>query len=447
MYRFSLSWSRLLPTGAIDVVNQAGVDYYNAVINETLKNGMTPMVTIYHWDLPQPLQDLGGFPNEIVVDYFEDYAEFVFKTFGDRVKNWLTINEPWSFCVGGYGAGDKAPFIAADGRGDYLCAHNAIRAHARAYRLYEKQFKATQKGQVGLAMYTEFFYPKDPNNADDVAATDRWMQFTNGWYLHPILNGDYPQVMKEWVAKASEKQGLKRSRLPEFSKEEVEFIKGTADFVGINVYTSYVVASLKPTDPDQPVIGSRKSDAAIVTSRDASWEPTIAPWFYSNPLGMRGILNWVKDQYRNPHVIITENGFPDGGEIRDESRVRRYRLYLLELLKAIHEDKCDIFGYTAWSILDNYEWAFGYTHKFGLYHVDFTDPKRPRTPKMSSVFFKQLIATRRVPRDGEVPFPDEPTTTAPASTTPSGATKSLSSASVVAALALICSSLITVISH
>ncbi|XP_034235648.1 myrosinase 1-like [Thrips palmi] len=418
MYRFSLSWSRLLPKGTIDVKNDDGIRYYNDVIDECIANNIIPMVTIFHWDLPQPLQDLGGFTNDIIVDFFQDYADFVFQTFGDRVKWWLTLNEPWTTCVEGYGNGGKAPVVLAEGRGDYLCAHNSLKAHARAYRLYETKYKQSQQGKVGFAANSDYFWPKDPNNADDVAAAQRWMQFNWGWFTHPVFSkeGNYPQDMIDYIDAASTKQGLARSRLPKFTAEEIEMIKGSADFCGVNSYTSTVVAQLQPSDP-QPEVGTRASDAAIVTSRDPSWEATIAPWHYVVPTGLRKLLNWIRTEYDNPNVIITENGYPDSGQLKDVNRVRYYRLYILELLKAMTEDKCNVFGYTAWSLMDNYEWFYGYAHKFGIYHVDFEDPNRPRTQKMSAKFYQRLIATRKVPRDGDIVFPDDPTSTARPATT------------------------------
>ncbi|XP_034249179.1 myrosinase 1-like [Thrips palmi] len=421
VYRFSLSWSRILPTGAIDVVNEDGLRYYNAIIDECIANKIEPMISIFHWDLPQPLQDMGGFPNEVIADYFVDYADLVFEKFGDRVKWWVTVNEPWSVCADGYGAGGKAPGIKSEGRADYLCAHTVLKAHARTYHLYKDKYFATQQGKLGIAANSNFYFPKDPNNPDDVAAAKRWLDFQLGWYTHPIFsaNGDYPPELKTRVRDASiNKQKLHKSRLPEFTAQEVAYIKGTADFYGINTYTSNLVADAKETDPNRPAVGTRAGDCGITTSVAPEWDATIASWFYVAPGNMRGLLNWIKDEYNNPPVIITENGYPDAGAIKDVQRVNYYRMNLLEVLKAINDDKCNVIGYTTWSLMDNYEWFYGYEHKFGLYHVDFNDPDRPRIPKMSAKFYQKLISTRKVPKEGDIIFPDDTTTQAPTTKSP-----------------------------
>ncbi|XP_052128312.1 myrosinase 1 [Frankliniella occidentalis] len=429
MYRFSLSWSRILPTGAIDQVNAPGVKYYHDVIDECLANGITPMITIFHWDLPQPLQDLGGWTNEVVVNYFVDYAEFVFKEYGSKVRLWLTINEPLSICGEGYGDAIKAPAIHWSGRADYLCAHNVLKSHAYAYRLYERDFKETQLGEVGFATISSYYYPKDKNNPSDVEAAERMQQMVFGWYAHPVFSkdGDYPAVMKERVKKASLEQGLKRSRLPEFTEAEIKLIQGSADFFGINHYTSSIAH--EPTAGEElPQAGTRGGDAGVLTAFDPAWEETIADWLRVAPKGFRMLLNWIKDAYDNPKVMVTEQGYPDRGELMDTNRVHYYRLYLLELLKAINTDKCNVAVYTAWSLMDNYEWFFGYEHKFGLYQVDFTDPQRPRTPKMSAAFYKKLIETRKVPKDGEIDFSTAAPTASTAAPTASTAAPQSSTA-------------------
>ncbi|KAK3911827.1 Myrosinase 1, partial [Frankliniella fusca] len=326
MYRFSLSWSRLLPTGAIDKVNEDGVRYYNAVLDECKENGIEPLVTIFHWDLPQPLQDIGGLPSDAVVDYMVDYFDFVFKTFGPKVKYWVTLNEPYSMCINAYGVGALAPAIHAEGRGDFLCAHNLLRAHGRAYRLYQKNYKAQQGGKIGMSSFSDFFYPKDPSNPDDVAAAERYQQFQLGWFAHPVYSkdGDYPPIMRQFVDNASKSQGLARSRLPAFTEDEIKEIRGSADFYGLNHYRSQLVSALTPSDV-QPPIESTRSDAKVVLSVDPAWEESIADWLTVNPDGLRQLFKWVQKEYGDIDIIITENGYPDGGELVDDGRVNYYR--------------------------------------------------------------------------------------------------------------------------
>lgn len=166
-YRFSFSWSRILPDGTLASVNEAGIDYYNRLIDSILAAGIEPIATIFHFDVPQAIQNLGGFTNEIVVDYFTDYANLLFSRFGERVKMWITINEPSIFC-GGFHGGLLHPVLpSVDGVGEYLCGHNALKAHASAYRLYKREYSSRFGGQVGIALYCKYFY-SNTNNTDDV---------------------------------------------------------------------------------------------------------------------------------------------------------------------------------------------------------------------------------------------------------------------------------------
>lgn len=400
VYRFSLSWTRLLPSGGVDQPNPDGLRYYNALIDECLANGITPMVTLYHWDLPQALQDIGGWPNERVADFFADYAEYAFEHFGDRVKTWITFNEPHATCVGGYGEGWMAPALSSARRADYMCTHTLLKAHARAYRLYQDRFKAKQRGVVGISLNSNHFEPKDPKNPADVDAAETIYQFVLGWFAHPIFGseGDYPALLKDRVAATSRAEGLKRSRLPSFTDEEVRLIRGSADFFGLNSYTSRLATPFDSTSLDDE---GRSKDHMVSTHMDPSWNKTSAPWFRVVPWGFRKLLLWVRDHYDNPPVYVTENGFADEGEVHDVGRVRYYQSYLSELLGAIHEDHCNIKGYVAWSLLDNFEWSAGYTQKFGLIKVDFDDPERPRTPKLSSRYWSLVTALRRLPTEKE----------------------------------------------
>ncbi|XP_067010250.2 myrosinase 1-like [Anabrus simplex] len=397
-YRFSISWARIMPTGEANNINQAGIDYYNNLINELLDNGILPVVTMYHWDLPQWLQDLGGWTNPIMADYFEDYARVLYENFGDRVKWWITFNEPLSF-VAGYAHGGpfiKAPAINKPGVGDYLATHHLLIAHARAYHLYDEQYRAKQQGKVTITLNTDWHEPLT-NSTEDIAAADRARQFSFGMFAHPIFSteGDYPAIVRELVDKKSKAEGRTRSRLPVFSKEMVEYIRGTYDYFGLNYYSSKLVTSGETGENP-----SRERDAEVVISFDPSWPASpVTSWLKVVPWGFRKLITWVHETYNAPAILITENGYSDDGSLEDTDRINYFKSHFTELLKAVYEDGANVIGHTAWSVIDNMEWNSGYTEKFGVYYVNFTDPARPRIPKASSQFLKEIIQTREIPQD------------------------------------------------
>ncbi|XP_021358662.1 lactase-phlorizin hydrolase-like, partial [Mizuhopecten yessoensis] len=389
-YRFSLSWPRILPDGTTRYVNQAGVDYYNQLIDALLDAGITPMVTLYHWDLPQALQDRGGgWLNASIADVFADYTRLAFQTFGDRVKTWITLNEPWVVAVKGYGYGTMAPGIVSPGDGVYIAAHNLIRAHGKAYRVYQNEFSQVQNGSVGITWNCHWTVPKSREREADLIASERALHFYLGWFGHPIIiNGDYPAVMKWQIGNKSEEQNLNNSRLPEFTSQEIEYLNGSADFIGLNFYTSDVVEHYE--DPAVP--HDYYSDMDVRVSKDPSWLGSGSDWLKVTPTGIRRMLNWMKDQYKNVPIFITENGVSDrNGSLLDDHRISYHKNYINQVLKAIHLDHVDVRGYTAWSLMDNFEWSMGSSERFGLHYVDFTDPARPRTPKVSARYYRQLI--------------------------------------------------------
>ncbi|XP_069695522.1 myrosinase 1-like [Periplaneta americana] len=393
VYRFSIAWSRILPTGDVDKVSKKGISYYNNLIDELLVNDIQPMVTMYHWDLPQPLQDIGGWPNPVIADYFEEYTRILFTHFGDRVKWWITFNEPLEVCTA-YGTNrNYAPSIDAHGIGEYLAAHTILHSHARAYRLYDRIFRKKQKGRVGITLDSDWFEPKD-NTTESRDAAERIMQFELGWFAHPIFSsqGDYPAVMKERVANNSFKEGRTRSRLPNFSRKDVEYIQGTFDFLGLNHYTTYLVSQGEAgEDP------SLLRDSGVFLSRDPAWPGSASAWLKVVPWGFRKLLVWIAKEFNNIPVFVTENGYSDHGELQDTNRINYLTSYLSELLKALHEDDCNVIGHVTWSIIDNFEWMSGYTEKFGLYFVNFTNPAKQRIAKDSSRVMADIIRTRHLP--------------------------------------------------
>lgn len=226
-YRFSISWSRVMPAGDKSNLNEPGLQYYDNLINELLANGIEPMVTMFHWDLPQPIQELGGMTNPEIVYYFTYYAEVLFARYGDRVKVWTTFNEPMIICENGYGIPDRAPYVYAPGVGNYLCGYHILLANAHVYDLYQRSFKR-EDGKVGIVMNTEYSWPKDPTNPADVEAAERAMEFYLGQYAHPIYSeeGGWPAVMVETIGQRSTAEGRAWSRLPVMTDEIKQLIKG-----------------------------------------------------------------------------------------------------------------------------------------------------------------------------------------------------------------------------
>ena len=205
-YRFSVSWPRILPTGFSNNISKDGVQYYHNVIDELIANNIEPILTIYHWDHPQVLEDMGGWLNDEMVDWFGDYARVIFREYGSKVNKFIPINEPIAICKNGYSLGIHAPGKTLHGIGEYLCMHNVLKSHARAYRIYEAEFKNMYGGQVGVLINLSAYMPQNPDSAD---AAETSFQFNVGWSMHPIYSkkGDYPLVMKELVGNKSAEQG------------------------------------------------------------------------------------------------------------------------------------------------------------------------------------------------------------------------------------------------
>ncbi|TSK92928.1 Lactase-phlorizin hydrolase [Bagarius yarrelli] len=388
-YRFSLSWPRIFPTGYRDSINKKGVDYYNLLINSLIAYNITPMVTLHHWDLPQALQDIGGWDNAAMIDIFNDYCDFCYETFGDRVKFWITFNQPQTIAWLGYGLGIMPPAIKKPAATPYRIAHNLLKAHAKAYHTYDMKYRKTQNGIVSISLNADWIEPLDATEPREIMAADRALQFQLGWFAHPIFkNGDYPDAMKWQVGNKSELQGLSESRLPSFTEQEKAYIQGTADVFCLNAYTSkmarHVTSRLSPMsyEHDQDLALADVSDSQATAVKELK----AAAW------GLRRLLNWIKEEYGDPEIYITENGVSTdaGTTVDDTDRIFFLKTYIDEALKAHNLDGVQLKGYTAWSLMDSFEWLAGYTVGFGLHHVDFKHPDRPRTPKRSAHYYYQI---------------------------------------------------------
>ncbi|KAF8703433.1 hypothetical protein HU200_032238 [Digitaria exilis] len=382
-YRFSISWTRILPSKCCLMSNDYILVILKACIHAYICAGVQPFVTLFHWDSPQALEDkYGGFLSPSIINDYKDYAEVCFKEFGDRVKHWITFNEPVSFCSLGYSSGTFAPgrcspweqgkCSAGDsGTEPYTVCHHQILAHAETARLYKAKYQAAQKGNIGITLVSNWFVPFSPSKSNDDAAR-RAIDFMFGWFMDPLTRGDYPLSMRTLV----------RKRLPQFTKEQSEMVKGAFDFIGLNYYTANYADSLPPSNGLNLTYGT---DARANLSGFRNGVPigpqAASSWLFIYPRGFRELLLYVKENYGNPTLYITENGNFYSGD---------YGVQLLHLTCDCCSDGANVKGYFAWSLLDNFEWVNGYTVRFGINFVDYKDGLK-RYPKSSAHWFTKFL--------------------------------------------------------
>ncbi|XP_027357327.1 beta-glucosidase 12-like [Abrus precatorius] len=399
-YRFSISWSRILPKGKLSGgVNNEGINYYNNLINELLAKGLQPFVTIFHWDLPQALEDeYGGFLSLNIVNDFKDYAELCFREFGDRVKYWVTLNEPWVFSRFGYAEGNLAPGRCSSWQnldctgGDsatepYIVSHHQLLAHAVAFNIYKTKYQASQNGLIGITLVSNWVLPLSDTESDHHAA-QRALDFMLGWYMEPLTTGYYPSSMRYLVG----------NRLPKFSENQMKLLRGSFDFFGLNYYSSAYAADAPQLCEARP---SFLTDSLVNFSTVRNGIPigprAASEWLYVYPKGIREVLLYIKSKYNNPLIYITENGMDEFNDptlsleqaLRDTDRIDYYYHHLYYLQSAI-KDGVNVKGYFAWSLLDNFEWAGGYTTRYGIYFVDYINDLK-RYPKLSAKWFKNFL--------------------------------------------------------
>ncbi|KAG2123266.1 glycoside hydrolase family 1 protein [Suillus clintonianus] len=386
-YRFSLSWSRIIPLGGRnDPVNPEGIAFYSNFIDALLENGIIPFVTLYHWDLPQVLHDrYGGWlnKNEVVQDYVR-YAQVCFRAFGDRVKHWLTMNEPWCISILGYGRGVFAPGRSSDRdrspEGDsstepWIVGHSVILSHAYAVKIYREEFKAAQGGQIGITLNGDWAMPYD-DNPKNVEAAQHALDVAIGWFADPIYLGHYPDYMKQML----------RERLPEFTPAELAVVKGSSDFYGMNTYTT----NLCRDGGDDEFQGLVEYTFIRPDGTQLGTQAHCA-WLQDYPQGFRHLLNYIWKRYMLP-IYVTENGFavkdehlkPIEEALQDKDRVNYFKGVTASLKAAVLEDGVDVRAYFPWSFVDNFEWADGYITRFGVTYVDYETQQR--YPKNSAKF-------------------------------------------------------------
>jgi beta-glucosidase len=354
--RFSLSWPRILPSGR-GAVNQKGLDFYSSVVDELLKRGITPFLTLFHWDLPQALEDAGGWPNRDLARYFGDYAAVVADRLGDRVKHWIVFNEPWIFTILGYLNGMHAP-----GRREPAQALRATHVVNLAQGLAIRAIRESRHKpeMVGTAFAMQPAHPKNPDSKEDREAAERWHRFYNLWFLDTAMHGRYPQAYLG---------GGLEDRL-DIRPGDMETVKAPLDFIGINLYSRAIVEH----DPTEPNIGVRLAGApkgAELT--EFQWEVY--------PKSLSEMILRITRDYNKPPIYVTENGcsYGDGpgedGEVRDDRRISFLRRYIAEVCRAIGQG-ADVRGYFHWTFTDNFEWAEGFAQRFGIVHCDFATQKR-----------------------------------------------------------------------
>lgn len=365
-YRFSLAWARVLPEGT-GQVNRPGLDFYDRLVDGLLQAGIEPLPTLFHWDMPAVLDEKGGWSNRDSAGWFADYAEVVFRRLGDRVRRWVTLNEPWVVVDGGYVHGEHAPGLRDLAKAPWA-SHNLLRAHGLAVRCC----RAETAAEIGIVVNLE---PKDAatDSAADRAATGRADAYMNRQYLDPLYRGSYPPEMAEIYGR----------NWPDFPADDFALITEPTDFLGLNYYTR----SVNRHDPAAaPVL------AAPV--RQAGAEYTEMGWEV-HPASLERVLVWLKDRYGDFPIYITENGAacadppPDrSGRVVDRDRITYFRGHLQAVSRAL-DAGVDVRGYFAWSLLDNFEWACGYGKRFGLVRVD--PATQERTIKDSGYFYRRVI--------------------------------------------------------
>ena len=398
-YRFSIAWPRVRPDGGAP--NPEGIDFYARLVDELLESGITPWVTLYHWDLPQALEDAGGWLNRDTAERFRDYALTVYDALGDRVRHWTTHNEPWCAAFLGYTGGQHAPG-RQEGVAGVIAAHHLLLGHGLV--IDELRRNGAPDDQLGITLNLTLPEPFDPAEPADVAASERVEVFWNRMFLEPLFHGRYDARLTDlttdmrWQGHAWQ----------DFVRDgDLELISAPLDVLGVNYYHGDA-ASGRP-HPEEELLGSRITHPSRPTSSPHPGGaeltfprrglPVTGLDWEVQPEGLTRLLVHLRDEFDVPPIYITENGaaYPDevgpDGTVHDPERLA----FIADHLRAVHaaiEAGVDVRGYFAWSLLDNFEWAYGYGQRFGIVHVDYET--QARTPKSSAEWFAGVARTGRV---------------------------------------------------
>jgi beta-glucosidase len=370
-YRFSISWPRIQPDGR-GPVNRKGLDFYRRLVDGLNEREIAPLATLYHWDLPQALEDEGGWASRDVVERFLEYADIVFAELADGVGDWLTLNEPWVVAFLGYAYGTKAPG-ATEWPLALRASHHLLVSHGAAVRRFRE---AGYEGRIGITIDLTVADPATPSE-EDVAAARRLDGHQNRWFLDPLLRGTYPEDMVE----------LYESQFGPFDAVrdgDLDLIAQPLDFLGVNFYRPHVVAA----GTDDPVL--RLSYQELDAERTAMGWPVV-------PSALTELLLRVRRDYGDVPLLITENGAAfddhlDGGSVIEDGRRVEFVKGHVEALERARKAGVDVRGYYVWSLLDNFEWEHGYDKRFGIVFVDFATQRR--ILKRSALWYRDLIASR-----------------------------------------------------
>lgn len=387
-YRFSISWTRILPNG-IGEINQEGIDFYDRLIDELLEKNILPFITLFHWDLPEALEKQGGWLNPEIAKWFGEYSGILSERFSDRVSNWFTLNEPQCFIGLGYYSGSKAPGFKLEVKDCLLALHHSLLAHGHSVRALRANAKKPIK--IGPVPTGSVAYPAvdTPANSDvaykatfnvfgseeDKHMYHRWKSPVNplwniAWYTDPIFLGEYPEQGIEVLG----------NNVPKYTDEEMAIISEPVDFCGLNLYSGFPVQA----DPELEWVCQERPLGNSLTAFKWSVTPEIMYW---GP-------KFIYERYKKP-IYITENGMSghdwvnDDGQVNDPQRIQFLKAYLKQFQKAASE-KIPVKGYFLWSLMDNFEWEQGYEERFGIIHVDFETQERRF--KDSAKWYSECIA-------------------------------------------------------